>query len=554
MAAILQYRRIKKDVERDVALLKSLYTGEEVPKTGINWQEAIETLLKEGKESKGSNHSNANLKDFLSGMGIDMEHVGDNKNEQSLRFIVKQSSNTNNLNPKDWTIGQKWRTTAIVGLTGFLVAWASAIDSAVMEQAKQEFGVSDVTESLATASFLAAFGIGALCSGPLSETIGRLQTYLYSLVLFMVFIMASALSPNIGAQIVFRAFSGFFGSTPLTTFGGSTSDLWNPVDRAYVFPVMACLSFLGPFLAPLVGSYIGFTGILSWRWVEWITLIMAGLVTILIALFCPETYVPTLLERRAYYFRVCTGDSRFVAQSTLHTPELNTRLKRNFARPFILLFSQYVAIFWSIYLSIVYAVLFGFLSGYTFIFGDTYKMSQGSVGLMFIGMNVGFLIALGICPWIFKRYKRSNEQAIQAGEKAAPPEQRLWYAMLAAPCFAISLFWMGWTAFSSISFWSPLLASVMFGFSVQGIFISSYLYLIDVFEGLAASALVSLTISRYLMASGMVIIATPMYSNLGVHWTLTLLGCIGFLCMPIPFAFYRYGHLIRARNPPPDMN
>ncbi|PWN31399.1 C6 transcription factor [Meira miltonrushii] len=483
-----------------------------------------------------------------------MEDTDDRKDGKSARFIVKQGSDISNLNPKEWSTAEKRKTTAIVGLTGFLVAWSSAIDSAVMKQAKMEFGVSDVTESLATAVFLAAFGLGALCSGPLSETIGRLQTYLFSLVLFMVFVMASALSPNIGAQIVFRAFSGFFGSTPLTTFGGSTSDMWNPVDRAYVFPVMACLSFLGPFLAPLVGSYIGYTGVLSWRWVEWITLIMAALITLLIALFCPETYMPTLLERRAYHFRRCTGDLRFTAESTLHSPDLKTRLKRNFARPFILLFSQYVVVFWSIYLSIVYAVLFGFLSGYTFIFGDTYNMSQGFVGLMFLGMNVGFLVALAICPWIYKKYKQKNDQAIQAGETSAPPEERLWYAMLAAPCFAISLFWMGWTAFPTISFWSPLLASVMFGFAVQGIFVSSYLYLIDVFEGLAASALVSLTLSRYLMASGMVVVATPMYSNLGVHWTLTLLGCIGVLCTPIPYAFYRYGHQIRARNPPPEMS
>lgn len=40
-------------------------------------------------------------------------------------------------------------------------------------------------------------------------------------------------------------------------------------------------------------------------------------------------------------------------------------------------------------------------------------------------------------------------------------------------------------------------------------------------------------------------VAIPMYRNLGVHWTLTLLGCIGLMFTPAPYLFYRYGHTVR---------
>ncbi|CRL23028.1 unnamed protein product [Penicillium camemberti] len=46
----------------------------------------------------------------------------------------------------------------------------------------------------------------------------------------------------------------------------------------------------------------------------------------------------------------------------------------------------------------------------------------------------------------------------------------------------------------------------------------------------------------------MVIVSIPMYSNLGVHWSLTLLGCSSAVMTPVPFVFYKYGHLIRQRN------
>lgn len=73
----------------------------------------------------------------------------------------------------------------------------------------------------------------------------------------MIFIMASALAPNIGAQLVFRFIAGFFGSTPLTCAGGSISDLWSPMERVYAFPIFANAAFMGPIFGPVVGGFIG---------------------------------------------------------------------------------------------------------------------------------------------------------------------------------------------------------------------------------------------------------------------------------------------------------
>lgn len=107
---------------------------------------------------------------------------------------------------------------------------------------------------LATALSLFAFGFGSLVSGPLPETVGRNPVYIASLLIFMVWVMASRLAPNIAAQLMFRFRAGFFGCTPFTTFGGGTCDIWTLLDRTDVFPMMACLPFLGPFLAPILGA------------------------------------------------------------------------------------------------------------------------------------------------------------------------------------------------------------------------------------------------------------------------------------------------------------
>ncbi|KAJ5957359.1 hypothetical protein N7501_011638 [Penicillium viridicatum] len=553
MQSFRQYRRMRKDVQESIQLHGlNVATGDShIQPTNDILEDVDHARLEKGIRPL-STTPNIVLHDGkrVTVPGVKPHNVSETaerSNPETL-FIVGFDGPDDQLNPKNWPTGRKWSTLGIVGTTGLLVGWASSIDSTVIKQGQEEYGVSEIVESLATALFLIAFGIGSLVAAPFSETVGRNPVYIVTLLILMIFTMASGLAPNLGAQLAFRFLAGLFGCTPMTTFGGSMSDIFDPIERTYAFPICCTLSFLGPFIAPMVGSFIGQSTHISWRWTEWCTMIMAGLVTSAIFVFVPETYGPVLLGWKARHLREITGDQRFKAEFELRQTPLFTRLIHSCSRPLNLFFREIMVALFTIYLVVVYIVLFGFLTGYEFIFGDTYGFNQGSVGLTFIGMNIGFLVAFTMVPHIYFAYRKRLSRAIANGEKALPPEERLWFAMYGAPWLPISLFWMGWTSYPSVSYWSPLIASVAFGFSVQGIFISTYQYLIDTYELFAASALVSATFFRYIAAGAMVIVSIPMYSNLGVHWSLTLLGCISAVMTPVPFVFYKYGHLIRQRN------
>lgn len=93
--------------------------------------------------------------------------------------------------------------------------------------------------------------------------------------------------------------------------------------------------------------------------------------------------------------------------------------------------------------------------------------------------------------------------------------------------------------------WSPIIASSFFGLGTICVFISSYMYVIDAYDIYAASALGFMTVSRYCAAGGMTIVGIPFYQNMGVHWTLTILGCISAIMVPVPYVFYKFGPVIR---------
>lgn len=262
------------------------------------------------------------------------------------------------------------------------------------------------------------------------------------MLLFFIFIMASGLAPNIHGHLIFRFIAGFFASTPLSCAGGTVADLWNLVEKAYAFPVYAIPAFAGPMIGQLIGSYVPTT--LGWHWLEWIMLIMGGAVLALVFLFQPETYGNLILFWKASILRKETGDERYRAPMEMKRESLGQRLKLSVYRPFAMFYSELIIILVSLYLTIIYIILFTFLEGYTYVFGEIYGISEGLTSVCWAGMLVGILLVSCVVPvvhsWTAKAYAR---------EKSSPiaPEMRLWYTMLGgAPAVPISLFWMGWTS------------------------------------------------------------------------------------------------------------
>jgi MFS family permease len=202
--------------------------------------------------------------------------------------------------------------------------------------------------------------------------------------------------------------------------------LWSPLERVFAFPVFANAAFSGPLLGPVVGGFIAQSSAVSWRFVEWTTLIFGGLVFALVFFFLPETYPQILLKWKSQHLRAITADDRYRAAIEIREESLTTRLKRSLYRPFLLTAKEPIIILFTLYLSVIYIVFFTFLNGYTYIFEDTYNLSQGVGGLCFIGIIIGLFCASGLVPLIYHWAKRDLKKIQDQGGERLPPEFRLW--------------------------------------------------------------------------------------------------------------------------------
>ncbi|KAJ3578214.1 hypothetical protein NPX13_g2354 [Xylaria arbuscula] len=282
-------------------------------------------------------------------------------------------------NPKNWSKAYKWYVTMVVALTCFVVAFASSVVTPDIEGVAEEFNVSEEVALLSITLFVVGFGIGPLAFAPLSEVYGRQVIYVSTLFVAVVFIIPCALAKNIATLLVGRAIDGIAFSAPITIIGGTLADLWKAEERGVPMAAFSAAPFIGPAIGPLVGGYL--SDALGWRWLYWLTLILSGVIWLLITFTVPETYAPTILARRAKKMRKETGEQDWVTEQDLDMRPLGERIRIFLIMPLKLLFGELIVFLISLYMSVLYGLLYMFFIAFPIVFSEGKGWSAGSTGL-----------------------------------------------------------------------------------------------------------------------------------------------------------------------------
>lgn len=192
-------------------------------------------------------------------------------------------------------------------------------------------------------------------------------------------------------------------------------------------------------------------------------------------------------------------------------------------------------------------VVFSFLTGMDFLFGDTYTSSPGIIGKSFLAIAVGATLNTLLATfYAHNHHKLLESQKKEKGvNQNLSPEYRMLAAFPVAVTLPVSLFWLGWTNSSSISYWSGLGAVALFGFSWAGIYVAVFHYIFDTYSIYAGSALAAITCVRYICAGGIQIISKEIWDKLGTQWTCTVVGCIATILTPIPYIIWHWGESLR---------
>jgi MFS family permease len=180
-------------------------------------------------------------------------------------------------------------------------------------------------------------------------------------------------------------------------------------------------------LGPLIGATI-IQG-QDWRWTFWIASIFIGL-SIAVVLPNPETYKPEILRRRAKKMKI-----------EVSRRELKSVVLVAVGRPLHMLVTEPIMWPTALVVAVYQAILFCFYVAYPLMFERVYLFTTFKVGLAFIPLLVGSLLAIPIVAYLDKaKYQKEKADAEREG-RPIRPESRLYAAMVGSILMPISLFW-----------------------------------------------------------------------------------------------------------------
>ncbi|KAL4780156.1 major facilitator superfamily domain-containing protein [Aspergillus varians] len=447
-------------------------------------------------------------------------------------------------NPQNMSQARKWLITMTMSMMTIWLTFASSVFSTATIVTAKEFNVSTEVMVLATSLVVFGFASGPLVWSPLSELYGRKYPLFIGYTMFAIFQIPVAVAKNVETILVCRFMMGFLGCSPLAVVGGAMADFWDPIDRAVAIAMFSAATFLGPVFGPIVGGFLT-DSYLGWRWTAWITLIAAGSFGTIGWFVIPETYHPVLLQRRAARLRRETGNEDLYAFLDHHKPTFSDIVRKYLFRPFQMLFREPILVLITLYLAVVYGILYLFFEAYPVSFMEERGWRQGGVaGLAFIGIMLGVFCGVALIIWQTKtRFARKF-----AKHGRVVPEERLIPMMIASILLPVGLFWFGWTSSTEVHWMAQIAAGVPIGAGILVIFMQGLNYIIDVYLMFANSAIAANTLVRSSLGGAFPLFATQMYHKLGVNWASSLLGFLTLAMIPIPIVFFIYGKKIRAMS------
>lgn len=250
----------------------------------------------------------------------------------------------------------------------------------------------------------------------------------------MAFLAAGGAAQNFQTIAISRFFTGLLMSPAMAVGAGTISEVWDvnsEVFGALMAVLLVALIFVGAELGPVAGSFV--TQDRGWRWSFWLPIVLAGAIFVL-SLPMKETKKSQILRLRAKRLGL-PPPAREKGDATSFGGILSVILFRSlhmlFTEPIVFLTALHgsyaLALFYVYYIAIPYVLL------------NVYGFTLKNIGLSFLPMVVGSVLAIPVFIAIEKTlYQKAK---MRSPEKKAPPEARLYSAMIASVMLPISLFW-----------------------------------------------------------------------------------------------------------------
>lgn len=244
-----------------------------------------------------------------------------------------------------------------------------------LPELSRQLGATDSQAQATITGLLVGLGFGQLIIGPLSDAVGRRKPLLLGLGLHAAMSVLCALAPSIQLLTVTRTLQGLAGAAVAVVAMAVVRDLFSGIRAAQLLSRLVLVLGVAPILAPSLGSAL--LALTSWRGIFVVLALVALLLLALAFVALPET-LP--VERRR--------PASIVGS----------------LRAYGALFSDRLFIVMVLVAGLMFATLFAYIAGASFVLQDLYGLTPQQFGVAFSANAVGMIAMTQLNPWLVKRY------------------------------------------------------------------------------------------------------------------------------------------------------
>lgn len=446
-------------------------------------------------------------------------------------------------NPFKWSKWKRRGISALLNLMTLFIGLATTAYSSGISSMVAEFGCTETLGQLGLFTFNFACAIAPLFLAPFCEMVGRKIIYVGGYLGFSLCFIGLALGKNIATIIVMRTLLGFFGCVGTILVGGTFADMYDSHERGGPMAFFSYVAILGTVAAPIYAGFIDQA--IGWRWIEGIQGLSNIPLLIIIVLFFRETRGGVTLQKRAKVLRLATGDDRYSCAMDFASPSPKAMLKASSLKAIQMLATEGVVFAFGVWIAFSWFIVFLFLSVIPITFTDKRGWGEGVSGLPYISLVIGATLGWIANNWLqMKKYERLRQDP----NHKIVPEDRLYGAMAGGVFLPVGLFIYSFTQYGFVPWIAPAIALAPIAFGIYFIFESTYSYTSDCYGESSSSAIAGQGLMRNTLGAVSPLFATAFFKNMGSQWAGLLLSIVSVVLTFIPFVFFKYGHVLRARS------
>ena len=404
--------------------------------------------------------------------------------------------------------------------------------------------------------------------GSLADSAGRRPAYLICFAVYVAANVGCALAPGYGALLVLRMLQSAGSSSTVALCQAVVADVVTSAERGSYAAFVALPTILGPSLGPVLGGVISQQ--LGWRWIFWVLAIIAAVIAGIHACFVPETcryvvgdgsirpppayrtlwqlFKEHLIKRRKQAADDQEKDVGESHQQQQQHPELPKK-KFNVFRSLVLLFEPEMFLLLG-YGGLATASMFAVLTTMPTEFPEIYGLDQTQVGLMYLPMTAGTVLATPVVGrlqnWNYRRHcrlqgvpfdRRKQQSLVGFPIEKARLEVSLPFIVLATGAVA----GWGWALERGAPLAVPGVLLALIGFTFVGFSNTIFVLIADTNPGNAGAATASNNIVRCLLSAAATAVIDPLIGAVGLGWAFVIFAALFVISFPAILLVMRNG-------------